>query len=87
MNFSANELKRHVCHLTDDIGVRLAGSKEERLAAEYIVSEFQKYSDKVSVFEYPVIERCVDSEKLEIEIDGKWQECQLYRFKEKCRKS
>ena len=80
MSFSADELKRHVCYLTDDIGVRLAGSEGERLAADYIASEFKKYSDKVTVFEYPVFERCVTDEKLEVEINGSWQEfpCSLF---------
>ena len=38
MKFSANEISRHVHYLTDNIGVRLAGSAEERLAAEYIAA-------------------------------------------------
>ena len=80
MNFSANELSRHVHYLTDNIGIRLAGSKEELLAAEYIASEFGKYSDNVKILEYPVWERCVDAELLEVEINGKWQEfpCSLF---------
>ena len=80
MNFSAEELKRHVCYLTDNIGVRLAGSAAEHQAAEYIADEFRKYSDNVKIFDYPVIERCVVSEKLEVEINGKWQEfpCSLF---------
>jgi len=80
MNFCAEELSRHVHYLTDDIGVRLPGSKEELLAAEYIASEFRKYSDNVSIYRYPVMERCVESELLEVEINGCWEEfpCSLF---------
>ena len=80
MSFSADELSRHVHYLTDNIGVRLAGSQAERDAADYLAAEFRKYSDNVKIFEYPVMERNVTGEKLEVEIDGKWQEfpCSLF---------
>lgn len=80
MNFSAEELSRHVHYLTDSVGVRLAGSKEERASADYIASEFRKYSDNVKIYEYPVMERRVTSERLEVEINGVWQEfpCSLF---------
>ena len=80
MNASAANLEKHVRALTDDIGIRLAGSPEEYRAAEYIRDEFLKYSSNVTIEEYPVYERCVESEKLEVCIDGKWQEfpCSLF---------
>ncbi len=74
MNTTAINLKKHVSYLTETIGVRLAGSAAERQAAEYIAKEFRQYSDKVTIEEFPVNERCVTSEKLEVEIDGVYQE-------------
>ena len=74
MQVSAVNLEKHVRALTDDIGIRLAGSPEEYKAAEYIRNEFLKYSPNAVIEEYPVRERCVESEKLEVCIDGKWEE-------------
>ena len=80
MNASAANLEKHVRGLTEDIGVRLAGSTEEYKAAEYIRDEFLKYSPDVHIEEFPIWERCVESEKLELCIDGKWEEfpCSLF---------
>ena len=39
MKASAANLEKHVRALTDDIGIRLAGSPEEYKAAEYIKNE------------------------------------------------
>ena len=80
MQASAVNLEKHVRALTDDIGIRLAGSPEEYKAAEYIRNEFLKYSPDAVIEEYPVRERCVESEKLEVCIDGKWEEfpCSLF---------
>ena len=46
---SAEELKRIVCTLCDDIGVRLAGSPQERKAADFLAAEMKKYTPHVSV--------------------------------------
>lgn len=80
MKASAANLEKHVRALTDDIGIRLAGSPEEYKAAEYIKNEFLKYSPDAVIEEFPVRERCVESEKLEVCIDGKWEEfpCSLF---------
>ena len=77
---SAEELKRIVCTLCDDIGIRLAGSPQERQAAEFLAAEMKKYTPHVSIEEFPVFERCVESEKLEVFIDGDWKEfpCSLF---------
>ena len=77
---SSEELKRIVCTLTDDIGVRLAGSVQERRAADFLAAEMKKYTPHVSIEEFPVFERCVESEKLEVFIDGEWKAypCSLF---------
>lgn len=80
MNASAANLEKHVRALTDQIGVRLAGSAEEYQAAEYLRDELLKYSPHVTIEEFPVFERYVESEKLEICLNGSWQEfpCSLF---------
>ena len=78
-NISAN-LEKHLRVLTDDIGVRLAGSVEEAKAAEYIAKEFSKYSSHVTIEKYPVLERVVTLEKLKVKIGENWEEfpCSLF---------
>ena len=66
--------------MTDNIGIRLAGSPQEFLAAKYIVDEFSKYSPNVSIEEFPVNERYITSEKLEVKMNGEWSafSCSLF---------
>ena len=80
MNTTAIHLEKHVRALSDDIGGRLAGSDGERQAAEYLRRACLKYTPHVAVEEFPINERCVTSEKLEVEINGEWQEfpCSLF---------
>ena len=72
MEIIASNLEKHVKFLTDNIGVRLAGSIAETKAAEYIAKEFSKYSDNVTIEKYPVMERVVTFEKLEVKIGENW---------------
>jgi aminopeptidase YwaD len=69
---SPEKMMNYLKVLTEDIGVRLAGSDSERKAAEYIASTCQKYGGKVTIEEFPVWERAVEEEVLEIEINGEW---------------
>ena len=80
MRETVKNLEKHVRVLTDEIGVRLAGSNEERRAAEYLREACLQYTPYVSIEEFPVNERNVTSEKLEIEINGAWKEysCSLF---------
>lgn len=80
MQAEAGNLEKHVRALTDDIGVRLAGSPQEFLAAKYIAEEFSKYSSHVTIEEFPVNERYIPLEKLEVKINGEWIEfpCSLF---------
>ncbi|MDD3927016.1 MAG: M28 family peptidase [bacterium] len=73
-------LERHLSRLTKDIGVRLAGSEGERLAAEYIAGEFADRGAAVSVEEYDVQSRVVEEQRLLIDIGGRWEEfpCSLH---------
>ena len=80
MKATGINLEKHVRMLTDTIGIRLAGSPQEYQAAEYLAGEFRHYSPRVTIEEYPVRERCVTAEKLEVEIGGQWKEfpCSLF---------
>ncbi|MDR0933009.1 MAG: M28 family peptidase [Victivallales bacterium] len=80
MNDIARNLERHVRELTDSIGIRLAGSAGEFQAAKYLQSECLKYTPTVTIEQFPVNERCVTSEKLEVFVNGSWQEfpCSLF---------
>ena len=71
---SASALEKHLRVLTEDIGIRLAGSENERTAAEYLSSVFNANGARASIEAFPVWERVVEEEHLEIEIDGVWKE-------------
>ena len=58
--------------LTETIGVRLAGSAEERRAAEFIADRFALLGMDCRIESFPVQSRCVKKEELEIFSEGKW---------------
>lgn len=80
MNQTSANLENNLRVLTDRIGIRLAGSEQELQAAEFIAEKFRQYSPRVTIEKYPVLERCVSSEQLQVRIDGKWQDfpCSLF---------
>lgn len=74
-------LYRHLQHLTVAIGPRLAGSQAEREAADYLAQEAGKVPGvRVAIEDFPVWERAVTTETLEVEIDGVWHAfaCSLF---------
>ncbi len=77
---SAQNMKKYTQMLSETIGVRLAGSPQERAAAEYIGSTFAEFGGNVVIEEFPVVQRCVESETLEIFYEGHWQAfpCSLF---------
>jgi aminopeptidase YwaD len=72
---TADEIRGHLHALTRDIGVRLAGSRGERQGAEYVAAQFERSGAKVTVEPFPVRERAVASETLELLVDGTWRGC------------
>ena len=66
-------LERHIRMLTEDIGIRLAGSVGERHAADYIVEQLSSVGAEVHVEDFDVRERAVEEEHLEVHVDGKWR--------------
>lgn len=78
---SAAQLEHHVRTLTVDIGVRLAGSSAERAAATYLAQRGADLPGVTATIEdFPVWERAVVSESLEVAINGQWQafHCSLF---------
>lgn len=77
---SAGNILRHLRVLTQDIGVRLAGAEGERRAAAYIQEEGRSYGARVSCEPFPVRERAVREERLEVLVGGQWRAfpCSLF---------
>lgn len=67
------EIAGHLSVLTRDIGVRLAGSRAERQAADYVAGQLRRHGADVTVEEFPVRERVVTAQTLDIEAAGAWQ--------------
>ena len=78
---SAAALEAHLRMLTETIGVRLAGSHAERAAADYLAGAGAALSGAaVTIEEFPVWERHVTRESLEIRIGDQWHAfgCSLF---------
>jgi hypothetical protein len=73
MTIDPGEIRRHLEVLTGEIGVRLAGSAGERDAAAYVATEWRRAGVVVSVEEFPVRERVVNEEVLDVRIGGEWR--------------
>jgi hypothetical protein len=77
---SARRLEDHLRALTCDVGVRLAGSDQEGRAAAYIAEAFRAAGAAVTVETFPVFQRCVDEQSLEVFVNGVWRSfpCSLF---------
>ena len=77
---STGNLEKVIRHLSETIGPRLAGSVKEREAALYMQENFRALGLDCRLENFPVLERRVESEKLELFIDGAWKSygCSLY---------
>ena len=73
MLVSPNRLEHTVRTLTEEIGVRLAGSPEEARAAEALASEFRAVTDDVRIERFPVLQRVVRSENYAVRTAGVWR--------------
>lgn len=74
------EIMRHLRHLTETIGVRLAGSPGEAQAADYVAAEFERQGAKVHHEAFPVQRRDVREQQLQVFHDGAWHDagCSLF---------
>ncbi len=68
-----DDIRRHLDVLTRDIGVRLAGSAGERMAADYVAAEWRRHGAVVSIEEFAVRERVVTGQSLEVLAGGAWR--------------
>jgi len=73
-------LTRHLRHLTETIGVRLAGLPGEAAAAAYVAKEFEQAGAKVTLESFPVQARDVREQQLQVFFDGAWHDaaCSLF---------
>lgn len=62
--FDSDRVMDHIRHLSVDVGPRVAGSKEEKQAAEYLENQFLEYGYSVSTQEFDVR----DSLKIQLKI-------------------
>ena len=69
---SAN-LERHLRELTEQFGVRLAGSDAEKRAAAYVADRLSACGAAVSVETFACHTRAVEDEQLDVFIGGRWQ--------------
>jgi len=70
---SAKRLEADLRVLTQDIGVRLAGSEGEQAAARYLLEQLGRTGAQAHPESFPMRERRVESEELEVRIGGSWQ--------------
>ncbi len=73
-------LTRHLRHLTETIGVRLAGSPGEAAAADYVARELAMAGARVTSEGFPVNWRDVQAQELQVWHDGAWHDagCSLF---------
>src|SRR5690606_17465719 len=67
-------------HLVDDIGIRLAGTAGERAAADFVMACGRDLGAETWDETFPVQQRDVASEELEVLVDGSWRAfpCSLF---------
>jgi hypothetical protein len=75
-----DHLTRHLRHLTEAIGVRLAGRPGEAAAAAYVAQEFAAVGAQVQVEKFSVQARDVREQQLQVFHDGAWHDagCSLF---------
>lgn len=73
-------LERHLVHLVNGIGVRLAGTAGETAAAQWLKTEFAHAGAVVTEEMFPVQARVVTEQQLQVFYDGAWHDaaCSLF---------
>jgi aminopeptidase YwaD len=71
--FDSGAIRRHLEVLTGEVGVRVAGSTAERRAAAYVAAELERRGAAVAIEEFPVRERVVAAQRLEVLAGGAWR--------------
>lgn len=75
-----SRLDHHLRHLVDTIGVRLAGTRGEAAAADWVAAELQAAGAVVTRETFPVSARVVTAQELQVYYDGAWHDagCSLF---------
>ena len=68
-----------MAHLTRNIGVRLAGSPQEREAAEYLQKRLLEYVPQCEIEEFPTICSDVDV-TVRLRVGDRWEDMPALRF-------
>jgi len=76
---SGDNIIRDVAHLTRNIGVRLAGSPQEREAAEYLQKRLLEYVPQCEIEEFPTICSDVDV-TVRLRVGDRWEDMPALRF-------
>lgn len=61
-----HNIARNLDIIVERIGIRLAGSNEEKAAGQHMAQEFHRYGAAVSMETFPVRHRMINSEEIEI---------------------
>ena len=69
----AQNVEMHIRVLTEEIGIRLAGSIGEKRAVDYISEHMRNAGVQVHIEEFDILERAVEEERLEVNINGEWE--------------
>ena len=69
----AQNVETHIRVLTEEIGVRLAGSIGEKRAIDYISEQLRNAGGLVHIEQFNVLERAVEEERLEVKLNGAWE--------------
>ena len=77
---NATEVERHIKQLAVAIGERLAGSPGEQRAVDYIVDQFKAAGISARTETFPIMQRDVTSQSLEIHTGGAWKACPCSLF-------
>ena len=77
---SADRIEQVLRELTEEIGVRLAGSEAEHRAVRYVENQLAGSGARVQTEEFPVRTRDVEAERLEILVGDTWRSfrCSLF---------
>ena len=73
MQAQASRLREVVSYMTETVGLRLAGSENERRAAEYLREQMALSTPHATIEYFPVNERVVDKEELQVFVHGEWR--------------
>ncbi|MCE5239574.1 M28 family peptidase [bacterium] len=71
---SAANMHKHLQHLCERIGTRLAGTKAEAKGAEYIAGQYRKLGLKTEIQEFPCITWTCKQADFAAQLDGRWQD-------------